>query len=481
SEEQIQNIVSYVYPLKDKDLTLASYYPGSRTIGRKLFTDKGCIGCHSPERDQGSLSRRVPLLADAGLKMKDDWLFTWIRRPRDVNPDTWMPEVTLTQAEIQHLTAYLKSLRDPAVQKLLSFELKDGDAEEGKSLVQSLGCLGCHIVKGKEDPSKVGVSVADVADKRMEELPFGDSEVKHTKWDWLYNKIKKPEIYLTDDMPMYMPNYEMDEAARKRLTTFYLYNRLLDIPEKFIARASEETRVAERGDWMLRHFNCTGCHEIINKELPRIDGRLDKKTFEPPRIVDELEKVQPDWLFDYLREPTELRPWLDIRMPQFDFTYDELIILVRYFHQLMPPEKQAACPVPYEPGLVKSNYDPETLEMGKYRFRNDKCMQCHPVEFTGEPPEGKKLEDLSIDLMLAKDRLRYQWIIDFMRNPKEYAGIATKMPFVFYTPDGAPRIQDPEAWLRRTALFLMFMDEVPEPVKSEERTREVQEFDFSNY
>ncbi|MFO8048478.1 MAG: c-type cytochrome [Desulfosudaceae bacterium] len=479
--EKINNIISYIYPLPDPELKLDPYWPGSSTIGRKLFTDKGCIGCHSPDREDSGLSRRVPLLSDAGLKMKDDWLLNWIRRPRDINPDTWMPEVTLTGPEVQHLTAYLKTLQDKTVAKQLSFDMDKGDAEEGKTLIQSLGCLGCHRIKGKEDPSRVGISVADVADKRMEELPFGDSEVEHTKWDWIRNKIKKPVIYQTDDMPMYMPDYDLDEQEIEVLTIFYLYNRLLDLPEDFIVRTGDEKKIKERGDWMLEHFNCRGCHEIIDQEKPRIEGRLDKKSLEPPRIVDELEKVQPEWLFDYLREPTEMRPWLHIRMPQFDLGYEETIILIKYLHRLMPEEKETACEIPYEQGLVQSNYDPETIEMGKYRFRNDKCMQCHPVDFTGEPPEGKKLEDLSIDLMLSKDRLRYQWIIDFMRNPDKYAGTSTKMPFVFYTPDGVPRIPDPETWLRRTALFLMFMEEVPEPVKAEEKTREVQEFDFDNY
>ncbi len=479
--EQINDVVAYIYPLPDADLELDPYWPGSSSIGRKLFTDKGCIGCHSPERDKLGLTRRVPLLADAGLKMDDDWMFNWVQRPRDINPDTWMPELELTRPEVQHLTAYLKTLQDKAVGKRLSFDLSEGRREEGKILIQSLGCLGCHRIKDREDPAKVGVSVADVADKRLEELPFGNSDVRHTKWAWLVNKIRQPVIYQTDDMPMYMPDYVLDEQEIERLTIFYLYNRLLDIPEKFIVRASAVERRIERGDWMIRHFNCKGCHEIINQEKPRIEGLLSKKTMEPPRIVDEAEKVQPDWLFNYLRYPTAMRPWLQIRMPQFNFAYEDLITLIYYFHRIMPDKKKVECPIPYEPELVKDHYDPETIEMGKYRFRNDKCMQCHPVSFTGELPEGKKLEDLSINLMLSKDRLRFKWVKDFMRDPDKYAGTATKMPFVFYTPDDIPRIPDPEAWLQRTALFLMFMEKVPEPVKAEEKTREVKEFDFSDY
>ncbi len=485
NDEQIDNITAYIYDLDDRELELDTYPPGSGSIrkGKALFTDKGCIACHSPDREKQGLTRRVPMLSDAGLKLELNWMYTWIDDPRSVNPDTWMPDVELEKGDLKHLTAYLAWLKDDTVEeRMVACDSISGNKEEGKALVQSLGCLGCHKIKGQDDPSKVGVSVADVADKRMEELPFGNSEVKETKWDWIYNKINDPDIYQTEDMPMYMPDHQLSDKEIERFTVFYLYNRLLDLPEKYIVRASDIKRTNERGDWMIRHFNCRGCHQILEKdEDPRVADKIEKKTFVPPEIVDEVEKVQPDWLFEYLEEPTNLRPWLNIRMPNFGFNYQQLQVLIEHLHDLMPEKKQEICKIPYASQPDRADYADKTIEMGKYRFRNDKCMQCHPVNFTGEPPEGKKLEDLSIDLMLTKDRLRFRWIKDFMRNPDKYAGSETKMPFVFYTPDRVPRIPDPEKWLQRTALFLMFMDEVPEPVKQEEKERETKSFDFSNY
>ncbi|MEW6077329.1 MAG: c-type cytochrome [Thermodesulfobacteriota bacterium] len=482
--EQIRDISEYIYSLPDKDLQLKAYSAGQAKAdtGRQLFTDKGCVACHSPERDKPGLTNRIPLLADAGLKMKSDWLSNWIENPKTVNPDTWMPKLELTADDILHLTAYVGTLKDATVADRLKEESPAGNGEEGKALVQSLGCLGCHKIKDKTDPAKVGVSVMDVADKRMEELPFGNSKVPHTKWDWLRNKISTPEVYQTDDMPMYMPNYVLSDTEIQRLTVFYLYNRLLKIPESFISRASAGDRMEERGDWMIRHFNCQGCHQILkDADKPRIDAHLDRKTMVPPMIVDEAEKVQPDWMFDYLRRPSAMRPWLQIRMPQFNFSYHEVTLLIEYMHAIMPDEKREQFAIPYDSQLVRSDYTDETIEMGKYRFRNDKCMQCHPVSFTGELPEGKSVEDMSLNLMLVKSRLRYHWIINFMRDPAQFVGTQTRMPYVFYTPDKVPRIPDPEAWLERTALFLMFMEEIPEPLAEEEKAREVQSFDFNNY
>ncbi len=480
---QREDLAAYLFAMKDpKGLAL---YPadlsGSSSLGRKIFAEKACAACHSDVSGKNGLTRRIPLLTDAGLKMNGNWLYNWVKDPRAINPDTWMPRLELTADDMKHLTAYLRSLSAPSVRSLLSFKVGRGDQAKGRILVQRQGCLGCHPVQGSTDPAKIGVGVWDVAGKRLEELPFGNSSVPHTKWDWIFNKIATPAIYKTVDMPMAMPDFDLKTEEVQNLTVFYLFNRLKNLPEPYIVREKPGQAEKEKGEWMLGHFNCKGCHAVLDKDIPRIDAYLEKKSMVPPRIVDELEKVRPDWLFSYLNRPTAMRPWLAIRMPSFNLTSPDKETLIRHLHSLMPKEKQIACPVPYEYGLVKSDYTKENLDMGEYRFRSDKCMQCHPVSFTGVLPEGKNLEDMSIDLMIAKSRLRYPWVKDFLRNPDKYAGAGTKMPFVFYTPDKAPRIPDPEDWIERTALFVMFMDKVPEPMKEEETTRKVETFDFEEY
>lgn len=483
SDTQRADLAAYLLTVEDKELkaNLPKASKGSVKKGKDVFVQKACVACHSEKAKEEGESRRVPQLADAGLKLNRNWLIAWITDPLSVNPDTWMPRLDLTEAEIRNLSAYLKSLENKELKTSLAAEVPDGDSTAGRSLAQSLGCLGCHTVRGSDDPSKVGVPVADVAGKRMEELPFGNSDVPHTKWDWIKNKITRPEIYKTVDMPMNMPDFDLTDQDVEYLTVFYLFNRLKDLPEQYLVREDPKLSRKEKGEWMLSHFNCRGCHTVMDGETPRIDKFLTKKSMVPPRIVDETEKVQPGWLYNYLNRPFAMRPWLAIRMPTFNMTYDDKSLMISHMHTLMPETKQARAAIPFETALNKADYDQETLDMGKYRFRSDKCMQCHPVNFDGTVPDGKKLEDLSIDLMLAKDRLRFEWLQNFLRNPDKYAGAGTKMPFVFYTPDNVPRIPDPEDWIRRTALFMMFMDKVPEPMKAEDTTRKVEAFDFDSY
>jgi hypothetical protein len=119
------------------------------------------------------------------------------------------------------------------------------------------------------------------------------------------------------------------------------------------------------------------------------------------------------------------------------------------------------------------------IDMGEYRLQFDKCMQCHPVSIEDGLPEDVELEDLSIDLMLSKERLRFEWIKNFLKNPDKYAGAGTKMPYVYYTPEGAPKVIDADMWIDYVSRYLMIMDKVPEPLKEEEPEEE--EFDWGDY
>lgn len=51
----------------------------------------------------------------------------------------------------------------------------------------------------------------------------------------------------------------------------------------------------------------------------------------PPPLLREGEKAQPSWLFQFLRNPTAIRPFTVLRMPRFNMSDDEAMALVNYF------------------------------------------------------------------------------------------------------------------------------------------------------
>ena len=76
--------------------------------GRRVFQDQGCYGCHAVGATGTPLG---PDLSHIGVKHDRSYLIGWLRDPSSQKPTAHMPKLTLTDAEVQALAAYLGSLR----------------------------------------------------------------------------------------------------------------------------------------------------------------------------------------------------------------------------------------------------------------------------------------------------------------------------------------------------------------------------------
>jgi len=166
-----------------------------------------------------------------------------------------------------------------------------------------------------------------------------------------------------------------------------------------------------------------------------------------------------------------VRPWLKIKMPVFSFSEDQARVLVEGFSAVADVRN----PYTY---VAKAEAVPERFQRGIRRFRHYKCLQCHPTSIDQGLPEDVDPEDLSINLMLTKARLRPEWIRDFMARPKQIAGNQTRMPTAFYTVDGEPKVERPREDIEDITIYMMAMVEEPEvtlKALEEERTRQEEE------
>ncbi len=472
ADDEMRDITAFVLSLDaGKEYAKVDLLGTDVQEGEKLFTDLGCRSCHSSMRDEKTLKRRIPNLAGAGVKLSPDWLFEYLKDPKAYNPETRMPQLTITEADRKNLTAYLTTARDNMdLVDSETLSTKGAPIENGEKLVQLQGCYGCHQVEAFAKAPLPGVGVAEVAHKILEELPFGYSTVEQTKWDWIYNKIESPKIFETEDMPLKMPEYNFEEGEIEAMTTYYLDNDLYQLPVKYLSAATPWQTREQTGEWLITENNCRGCHMFDENVKPRIDEFTGLKTYVPPRLVGEGEKAQPQWVFQYLSMPVPMRPWLKMRMPNFSFPYQDMESLIEYFSAVAASRENARLPYMLLP--QREDIPQIEIDMGEYRVLADKCMQCHPISLDGELPEDVKLEDLSINLMLSKTRLRPEWIRNFLRDPDEYAGAGTKMPYVFYTPDGDAKVSDPEMWISYITNYLMIMEDIPQPLPEEEEKAE---------
>ncbi len=102
----------------------------------------------------------------------------------------------------------------------------------------------------------------------------------------------------------------------------------------------------------------------------------------PPPLHNEGEKVQTDWLHDFLMDPTAIRPAAVLRMPNFNMSSAEAAALVDYFaaknNAQFPYEYNERRRGGYLAGLESSH--PELLDDAmRIVTDNNYCVKCHSV------------------------------------------------------------------------------------------------------
>jgi cytochrome c oxidase subunit 2 len=77
-------------------------------IGKQLFNDQGCYGCHTIGKTGTPIA---PDLSTVGAKYSEVYLRAWLVDPKQQKPRAHMPKLTMNENEARALAAYLASLR----------------------------------------------------------------------------------------------------------------------------------------------------------------------------------------------------------------------------------------------------------------------------------------------------------------------------------------------------------------------------------
>jgi mono/diheme cytochrome c family protein len=180
---------------------------------------------------------------------------------------------------------------------------------------------------------------------------------------------------------------------------------------------------------VMRKYNCVGCHVIENGGGAILARYQESPTMGPPILNGEGAKVQPDWMYSFLKRPVPLRPWLKVRMPTFGMSDKEATALVDYF---MAQEKRE---MPFV-FVDEANIPAAHIAAGKTLMSPDylNCFSCH--QQGDKKPEGPE-EGWAPDLTMAKDRLNPDWIIQWLSDPQAVQP-GTKMPSFYNLADESP-------------------------------------------
>lgn len=191
------------------------------------------------------------------------------------------------------------------------------------------------------------------------------------------------------------------------------------------------SKIQARGFKLISDLHCNACH-FITSEMAHGAGHGGGHGGVAPDLSFLGDKFRPDWLFEFLRKPHVIRPWLNIRMPNFRFNESEAVSLVKHLSKDM---RDPSLP-PIRNGPIPLNEQTVNIEAGKKLMSKEyfDCWSCHMQG--GRKPAGPP-ETWAPDLMVSARRLKPDWIVRWIRDPQKLTK-GTKMPTFFEDNESGP-------------------------------------------
>ena len=437
---------------------------GDAKRGEQIVKSIGCQGCHVVEgkRDEAGPHRTFGQpLENIGNKTTYEWVYNWVRDPKHYNPDTYMPDLRLTDAQSADVATYLMTLKQgggdaakatpdqaavdavlldyflavlPTAEAQAELGKLDAAAKQqalGQRVINRYGCFSCHEIKGFEKNQPIGTELSEEGSKLVSRLDFAFvTGIPHTsKIAWFRAKLHDPRVFdqgrvLKPLDKMRMPNFDFSDVEIDRLVTAIMSLQREIQPPAAMPVKSARADFLGQGRNLVHRRNCVGCHIIegdggdILKTIanPEDPARPAEASLGPPMLTPEGGRVQPDWLYAFLRGPITIRPWLDVRMPTFGFDDASANNVIQYFGAIA----NSLGPFQTHQLMTVSN----TQAGGKELFEILQCQKCHVL---GAIPKDQPITSLAPDLRMAHERLEPDWILEWLKSPLAILP-GTKMP-----------------------------------------------------
>jgi cytochrome c2 len=282
-----------------------------------------------------------------------------------------------------------------------------------------------------------------------------------------------------------MPDPYMTPEWRNALTTFLLGSvgtEGANVPRAAFYEPEDQRRQdIQNGWWVIKKYNCQGCHQLqvgqrsIVMDLPFYQTPEGKDLL-PPRLTSEGARVDPSWLLKFLHDPSlseqkpgaaaartpaaapspsaasgakvqanaaakqtqttgklksqpgldrnGVRPYLNFRMPTFNFSPNELQTLVRFFMAMSGQQE------PYIKEPMAPLTDEERLVARQMFTSGTPCLKCH---ITGDPARDARA--IAPNFLLAGERLKPDWTFRWLLDPAQISP-GTAMPTGLFRKEG---------------------------------------------
>lgn len=349
-----------------------------------------------------------------------------------------MPKFPFSEDEIDAIATFILGLtaEPPAPEYMYNPTGPAGAKIRGEQLIQQYNCTGCHVLempKIKYDADVDSLTASDTSDSHPEAVK-------------LLMALRPPRNGLTGTK-----KEVTIEGEKRTLSTVAFHGLVIDGPnpddppeqQEYVTELWENLQIAGKNFVPSSKFIFPASTlvsiepayggryaEWLVKFL--VDSKKAKETtlawqMSPPPLYKEGTKVQTPWLFSFLKNPGKIRHTTVLRMPRFNMSDDEAQSLANYFAAVDDVPYPYQLIVEREPGYLsameadfhkafpdkKDDYLNESWKM----LNGQLCIKCHSVG--GQQVKISSATDIrGPNLDLATDRLRPDWTLLWLYNPK---------------------------------------------------------------
>lgn len=377
--------------------TAISDVGGNVLDGGRVFANLDCIACHTapgakPDPTRISLDHVSAKFKKLGLEdylLKPEAHFAW-------NP---MPNFHLSPQEASDLSAYLTSIDQ-------NLPRSAGDAAKGKQWVESMGCLNCHTLEGRESTATFPTLASITNDKLATGCLAADEAHRGSAPEFALSEEQQEAIvaFLQSDRASLNIDAAPEFAERQIHTMRCLACHARDGDESLIAQQLSDESQALHAKFPNPP---AGEHELL---------AADQR---PPMLTWAGEKLRPDWMAQFIGGQILYKPryYLRARMPSFPARAQDIAFGLAEEHGCAPA-------LPPEPAPDAKLAEIGRQLCGKTPNQGFSCVQCHAA--ASQPPFAA-FEAPAINLKYISQRLRLDYYNRWIRDPQRIDP-TTKMP-----------------------------------------------------
>ena len=249
---------------------------------------------------------------------------------------------------------------------------------QGLALLQQHHCTNCHAS-----------DVASVSGSGSVEIPHGlkarsapDLTLATSRIDPAYIQrfIADPQaVKPATNMPQMMDNLA---PAERKTTAVAITHYLLSLNDQTFHREAVNAEAASRGERLFHSVGCVACHS------PRNSDGIEEIPDDSVPLGNLSSKYNVSGLTGFLENPHAIRP--SGRMPNLNLTHWEALDIASYLLHTVKPSDAGQ----HSAALV---FDRSQAAIGKAKFRDLGCIQCHHMEESTTVPTAIKLSKLRPD------------------------------------------------------------------------------------